>query len=77
MDHSWQDCRPVMLDLQQGRSVWAQAANQIKLEMAWSLVTHRDRRLFHEYCCQGRKSEDHLDAVERINRILEPALDMP
>jgi hypothetical protein len=76
LSHGWRQCRPAMIDLEGGRSGWALAADQIKLEVAWSLVPGRDRRLFHEYCCMNhRKSEDHLDAMERVTRILMPVLD--
>ena len=76
VSHSWRKCRPAVLDLESGRSPWAVAANQIKLEMAWSLVPDRDRRLLHEFCCLNRKSEDHLDAMERVIKALGPALDL-
>lgn len=65
-----------MLDREQGRSTWAVGANQLQLEMAWSLVPDRDRLLFHQFCCLSWKSEAHLDAVERITEILKPVLDL-
>jgi hypothetical protein len=77
LSHSWRECRPAVIDLEQGSSGWAMAADQLKLETAWSLVPDRDRRLFHEYCCLDRHSEDHLNAMERVTRTLMPVLDGP
>lgn len=73
--HSWQSCRLVMADMKHGTSDWAASVNQVKLEMAWSLIPDGDRRLFHDYCCLGRKSAATLGAMERVIRVLGPALD--
>jgi hypothetical protein len=41
------------------------------LEMAWALVPPRDRRLFHEFCCENQQTPEHMDAMERISAILQ------
>jgi hypothetical protein len=74
--HSWRECRLAYLDGSGGRSAWAMSADQLKLEMAWSLVPDRDRRLFHEFCCLERHDEEAASAVHRVQQALLPALDL-
>jgi hypothetical protein len=68
MAHRWQDCTPVLLpfDGPGGVSVTGE-----QLDMAWSLVPDRDRRLFHEFCCENRHDDVTEAAMDRIVALVE------
>ena len=54
--HTWQECRPLILDIKDGRVADKRIPGA--LDMAWSLVPDQDRELFHLYCCHSRQCWD-------------------
>ena len=70
-EHNWRECRPALLATEPDVPPPAPGA----LEMAWSLVPDRDRRLFHEFCCHFRQDDAHLAAAQRIAALIELSLE--